>query len=114
MYLRIFSLLLGVACTAWSPASVAQTTGLDLVRANNCLACHQVDRKRVGPAFKLIAERFSGVEEANDFVAHAIRHGSRGRWGAIPMPAQLQVNERDAQDIAAWILSLADKKPAQP
>ncbi len=92
------------------PAAVsAQTTGIDLAKSNNCLACHQVDRKRVGPAFTLVAQRFANQEGAIDYLANAIRHGGRGRWGAVPMPAQPQVSPADAQIIAAWILSLADK-----
>ena len=84
----------------------ADSTELKRVAANNCLSCHQVDAKRVGPSFRLIAERFSGNEGARDYLAQTIRSGGRGRWGAIPMPAQPQVSEHDATLIAEWILAL--------
>ncbi len=92
-----------------APLASAQTVGVDLAQANNCLACHQVDRKRVGPAFELIAQRFAGQDGAADYLANSIRQGGRGRWGAVPMPAQPQVSPADAQAIAAWILSLVNK-----
>lgn len=92
-----------------APAS-AQTAGVDLARSNNCLACHQVDKKRVGPAFTAIGERFSGQEGAVNYLAGAIRRGSRSQWGAVPMPAQPQVSPANAQLIAAWIVSLGERK----
>ncbi len=84
-----------------------QSTGVDLIRANNCLACHQVSQKRVGPAFTLIAQRFAGQAGALEYLAGAIRQGGKGRWGPVPMPAQPQVSPEQASAIAAWILTLA-------
>jgi cytochrome c len=86
---------------------MAQTTGLDLVKANNCLACHRVEGRRVGPAFILVAARFAGQPGAVDYLAGTIRSGGRGRWGPVPMPAQPQVSAEQSRAIAAWILSLA-------
>jgi cytochrome c len=92
------------------PAAHAQsTTGLALAESSKCMACHQVDKKRVGPSFEVIAERFAGQEGAVPYLSNAIMRGGRGRWGAIPMPAQPQVSPANAQLLAAWILSLAEK-----
>lgn len=88
----------------------AQAVGLGLAQANSCVACHTVEKKRVGPAFKAIAERFADQPGAQDYLAQSIRKGGGNRWGAIPMPAQPQVTEENAQALAAWILSLADNK----
>ncbi|HEY9278782.1 MAG TPA: c-type cytochrome [Eoetvoesiella sp.] len=107
MYLKIFASLCMVGSALWSAPIAAQTIGPDLVRANNCLACHLIDKKRTGPAFELIARRFADQPEAVDYLAGAIRSGGRGRWGAVPMPAQPQVNPEDAHAIAEWILSLS-------
>src|SRR3546814_8384184 len=52
---------------------------VELAKSNNCLACHQVDKKRVGPAFNVIAQRFAGQEGADAYLAGAIRNGGRGR-----------------------------------
>jgi len=100
-----FALLL---LAAGMTAARAQTVGLGLAQAKNCIACHTVDRQRVGPAFKAVAQRFAGHDGAVDYLAHSIRSGGGGRWGAIPMPAQPQVSETEARELAKWILSLAD------
>lgn len=81
-------------------------TGEALARARTCLACHQVDRKQVGPAYQDVATRFAGNPEAMTILSNAIRKGGRGQWGAVPMPAQPQVSEAEAAELARWILSL--------
>ena len=80
--------------------------GLAQAKSKACLGCHQVDIKRVGPAFVQIALRHSDTPGSLEYLASAIRQGGRGRWGAIPMPAQPQVSESDSLDLARWILSL--------
>jgi len=104
MHSRIKLLAMSVALLA--AGSTAAQAGEDLARQNNCLACHQIQSKRVGPAFAAVAERFAGQEGAADYLAQAIRNGGRGRWGAIPMPAQPQVDEQEARELAQWILGL--------
>ncbi|WP_353148512.1 c-type cytochrome [Pollutimonas bauzanensis] len=108
-YSRFFLILSCLISLGFGGAASGQTTGVDLARTSNCLACHQIDQKRVGPSFTLIAQRFVNQEGASEYLANAIRQGGRGRWGAVPMPAQPQVNPANARLIAAWILSLADK-----
>ncbi|MGY6268635.1 c-type cytochrome [Achromobacter denitrificans] len=104
------SLLLAVACAAG--AAHAQTTGLDLAKNKACMACHQVEAKRVGPPLKSVAERYAGQGDAMvDYLAGKIRGGGRGAWGAVPMPAQTQVSQEDARLLAEWILTLAPPKP---
>jgi len=87
-------------------AASAETVGLGLAQASNCMSCHRVDRKVVGPAFSAIAERFAGNPEAADYLAQSILDGSRGRWGPVPMPRQAHVSPKDARALAQWILSL--------
>lgn len=104
----VFIITLAALTGAFVPAGVAQaqTVGLGLAQANNCMSCHRVDRKVVGPGFAAIAERFAGNEEAADYLAQSIVEGSRGRWGPVPMPRQAHVSPADAQKLAQWILSL--------
>ncbi len=80
--------------------------GAQLARQRQCLGCHQVDARRVGPPFRAIAQRFQGQPQAADYLARAIRQGSSGQWGAIPMPAQTRLSDQDARRLAQWILSL--------
>lgn len=72
------------------------------------MGCHQVDRRRVGPPFAAVADRYkAGDQQMVNYLANSIRKGGRGRWGAVPMPAQPQVTEEQARVLAGWILSLA-------
>lgn len=87
-------------------AHAAERTGLDLAKAKNCLACHQVEAKRVGPSYQAVAERFATDAGAEQKLQTAIRKGSVRQWGAVPMPAQPGVSEAEALQLAQWILSL--------
>ena len=80
--------------------------GLELARTKTCLGCHQLDSKRVGPSFQAVAQRHGAQTGSLEYLASAIRQGGRGRWGAVPMPAQPQVSQQDALQLAQWILSL--------
>ncbi|MDY0309193.1 MAG: c-type cytochrome [Castellaniella sp.] len=100
-------------CAAQAQAGSGMTIdGLALAGQRQCLGCHQVDARRVGPPFRAIAERFQGRPEATEHLARVMREGSRGQWGAIPMPAQIRLPDADARRLAKWILSLQDPSPA--
>ena len=77
-----------------------------LATSKNCLACHAVANKVVGPAFKDVAAKYAGDKAAADMLASKIQKGGSGTWGAIPMPANPQVNDAEAKKLAAWVLSL--------
>lgn len=87
------------------PQALSLEEGLALAKARACLGCHQVDSKRVGPAFQAIAQRHADRDDAALYMVQVIRKGGRGQWGAVPMPGQA-VNEQDAQKLANWIISL--------
>jgi cytochrome c len=78
----------------------------ELAQAKNCLACHSVDNKVVGPGFKEVAAKYAGNKAAAATLATKIIAGGSGVWGAIPMPANPQVKEAEAKQLAAWILGL--------
>lgn len=90
------------------PVTSRADADLQFARAKQCMACHQVDTKRVGPALSVVAERYADAPGAKQYLADAIRQGSRSKWGAIPMPAQPQVNPDDALRLASWILTLVE------
>lgn len=77
-----------------------------LAGAKNCLGCHAVGTQVVGPAFKEVAKKYAGDKEAAATLAAKIRAGGGGVWGAIPMPANPQVNEAEAKKLTSWILGL--------
>jgi len=96
----LLTLLATVAMTASALADQA------LASSRNCMACHSVDRKIVGPAYKNVAEKYRNDKTAADRLASKIMKGGAGVWGPVPMPANVQVSEAEAKKLAAWVLSL--------
>lgn len=78
----------------------------DLARSKNCMGCHAVNNKVVGPAFKDVAKRYAGQPDAQAGLVQKVLKGGSGVWGAVPMPANAQVNEAEARDLVQWILTL--------
>ena len=76
-----------------------------MLKKNNCMACHAVDKKLVGPSYKDVANKYRGQSDAADKLAKKIRAGGSGVWGPIPMPAHPQVSESDAKKLATYILN---------
>ena len=77
-----------------------------LATKNNCMACHSVDKKLVGPSFKEIAKKYTGQKDAETLLISKVMKGGSGVWGAIPMPANSQLKEADAKTLVTWILAL--------
>ena len=78
----------------------------DLAQKKNCLACHAVDKKVVGPAYKDVAAKYAGQKDAVDKLAQKVVKGGAGVWGVVPMPANPQVTDAEAKQLVQWILSL--------
>ena len=93
------AIIIGLALIA-TPALASQ----ELLKKNNCIACHAADKKLVGPSYKAVADRYRGQTDAADKLAKKIRAGGAGVWGAIPMPPHPQVSEADAKTMATYIL----------
>ena len=77
-----------------------------LAKSKNCMACHAIDKKVVGPAYKDVAKKFAGQKDAVDVLSNAILKGSKGVWGPVPMPPNAQVSEAEAKTLATWVMSL--------
>ncbi|MDO8375460.1 MULTISPECIES: c-type cytochrome [unclassified Polaromonas] len=78
---------------------------LQLATAKNCMACHAVATKLVGPSYKDVAAKYAGQKDAVDKLAAKIVKGGAGVWGPVPMPANAQVNADEAKKLAAWVLT---------
>ena len=100
---RILSVLMPALMILAAPT--AAQASLDMAKKNACMACHAVDKKVVGPAYKEVAKKYAGKGVEATLVEHVMK-GSKGVWGPVPMPANAQVNEADAKKLVAWILSL--------
>ena len=97
------------AAGASDAAAAPQTTSLAgqaLVEASDCLRCHGMDRRYVGPSFRQIAARYQDRSDAAAYLARKIREGSVGEWGRTVMPRHPQVTEVQAHAMALWVLSL--------
>ena len=85
--------------------SQAAMANADLAKAKNCMACHAVANKLVGPAYKDVAAKYAGQKDAEAKLVTKVIKGGSGVWGAIPMPANPQVSEADARTLVKWILA---------
>ncbi|MCW5671253.1 MAG: c-type cytochrome [Hydrogenophaga sp.] len=100
------ALLIMAAMTTLAAPAIADEA---LAKSKNCMACHAVDKKLVGPAYKEVAKKYAGDAKAVDVLAAKIVKGSevgKGNWGAVPMPPNPQVSEAEAKKLAAWVLSI--------
>ena len=91
--------------TAGFAVATPALADLQLATAKNCMACHAVDKKLVGPSYKDVAAKYAGPKDAADKLATKIIKGGSGVWGPVPMPANTQVNEAEAKKLAAWVLT---------
>jgi cytochrome c len=93
-----------LAVTSFSAAPVFAQA--DLAQKKNCLACHAIDKKVLGPAYKDVAAKYAGQKDAVDKLAAKILKGGAGVWGNVPMPANPQVSDAEAKPLVQWILTL--------
>jgi cytochrome c len=77
----------------------------ELAKAKNCTACHAVDRKMIGPAYREVAARYASDKDAVAKLTKKVREGGAGAWGPVPMPPNPQVNEAEAEALVKWVLS---------
>jgi cytochrome c len=84
----------------WSSAFASA----ELARSKNCVACHHIERKMIGPAYKAVAERFGKDESAIKLLSEKIVKGGGGNWGQLPMPPQPSVSPEEAESLVKWIL----------
>ena len=78
----------------------------ELAQKKNCMACHAIGQKVIGPAYKDVAAKYAGQPEAAARLAQKVMKGGSGVWGVAVMPANPQVSEAEARQLVQWILSL--------
>jgi cytochrome c len=96
----IAAVALGVAA---APAANADEA---LAKKHNCTACHQIDRKAVGPSYKEVAAKYKGQADAATKLAAKVKKGGQGVWGQIPMPANAAVPDADIDKLVKWVLAM--------
>ena len=97
--------LLALALAAAAFAIPAQADEA-LAKKHNCLACHMVDKKSVGPAYKDIAKKYKGQNVAAK-LQEKVKKGGQGAWGPVPMPPNPAVPDADIKKLVDWILKMS-------
>ena len=82
------------------------TKGLELIGKSDCLTCHKVKEKLIGPAYQDVADKYENNEENLSMLAGKIIKGGKGVWGEIPMTPHPQITEADAQQMIKYIFLL--------
>ena len=96
--------LLAVTSTG---TAIAADAGQALAQKNGCLACHSIDKKVLGPAFKDVAAKYKGDKTAEAKMIAKVKAGGSGVWGPMPMPANSpQVKDEDIKAIVQWVLAI--------
>lgn len=105
---RLATLLLPLlAATALATATSAKASE-EIVKKARCVACHTVDAKRVGPAYKDVATKYRGDNSAPDKLFAKVRAGGSGNWGEVPMMPNGtdKISDDDLKAAIKWILAL--------
>lgn len=103
--LMVIAAAAGVALASGAGAAVDAAKAKALAQSKNCLACHAVDKKLVGPSYVEIAKKYKGNKDAEGMLIKKVINGGGGVWGTIPMPPN-PVKEDESKLLVEWILSL--------
>lgn len=113
--MRTSKLLLGgiaalslFSTTTWAADSAA---ALELAKKSGCLACHSVEKKVVGPAWKDVSAKYKGNADMKAKLIAKVKAGGKGVWGEVPMPPYSpRVSDADIETLVTFVLSIADAK----
>ncbi len=98
----------GLPTTAASPGGNPVADGRRLIAASDCLSCHQLNRKSIGPTYRDVARKYHNDSSATARLIQKIRGGGSGVWGNVAMPAHPALSDEQAVAMLAYIMSLAD------
>ena len=98
MKIRISLMAMGILLSGTAQADLA------LAQASGCMACHQVDNKVVGPAYKDVAAKYRDQADAAGMLADKVKAGGVGAWGQVPMPPQPTLTDDEVKSLVAWVL----------
>lgn len=95
-------IVIGAAALA---ASLPARANEQLAKKHGCFACHTIDKKMVGPAYKDVAAKYRGDKSAEAKLFNKVKKGGQGVWGQVPMPPNAQVPDADLRALVKWVLS---------
>lgn len=91
---------------ALANGAIAAEAGETLAKNSGCLACHAIDKKLVGPAYKEIQAKYRNDKAAEATLFKKVKEGGKGVWGDVPMPPNTHVKDADIKTMVQWILKL--------
>ncbi len=97
---------IGTDRTASVPAANEYEKGKNLIATSDCLSCHQVDKKLVGPGYEEVAAKYEFNDKNVEYLADKIIKGGTGVWGQIPMTPHPDITQENAKEMAKYVLSL--------
>ena len=89
--------------------TVGSANGEQLISSSDCLTCHKVDAKIVGPSYTDVANKYAATDENIEMLASKIIAGGSGSWGEIPMAPHPAITKDDAKEMVKYILALKTK-----
>lgn len=96
-------LLVLLACAGIAVGGQARANA-DLAKAKNCMGCHALDKKVLGPAFKDVAAKYKGQKDAEAKIMASMTKGSTGVWGPMAMPPNA-LSAAEAKSLAGWVMA---------
>jgi cytochrome c len=100
--MKSLTLLLTTVAIAATPAFASE----ELAKKNACTACHAIDKKLVGPAYRDVAKKYKGDAKAEAMLVEKVKKGGVGTWGQVPMPPNASVKDEDVKTLVKWILAI--------
>ena len=97
----ITAALISAAALVSAPAMA----NLDLAKKSNCMSCHTVEKKLVGPSYKDVAAKYAGKADAVKTLSAKVKAGGKGNWGEVPMPPNANVKDADIETLVKWVLA---------
>ncbi|AXE20668.1 HHIP-like protein 1 [Runella rosea] len=91
-------------------ANLGFATGKRLMELSDCMACHSIDKKSIGPSYREVAKKYQRERDVVSMLADKIINGGGGVWGEQAMSAHPQIKKDDAKEIVRYIMSLANEK----
>lgn len=107
--MKVIRLILAGGCLLTASATsfaATEAEAMDIAKKNGCLACHTLDKKLVGPAWKDVGRKYAGDAAAAEQLAVKVKKGTKGVWGQIPMPPNATVKDADIKALVGFVLTL--------
>lgn len=98
--------LVVLASMALPSLAADEVAAMEIAKKNGCLACHALDEKKVGPAWREVGKKYAGDAAAAEQLVVKVRKGTKGTWGPIPMPPNATVKPADIKTLVDFVLTL--------